>query len=182
MQDVALGKGWDVVKATALLQDAIAFEPDYYYFYRMHAFYLLPKWNGKEGDSEKFIAAAADRVGGQKGDILYFQVASYLLCHCSTDDLKAVSWPRMKKGFAALEQQDGISLQTLNEFAYLAVRKRDVIVANDALVRIGDDWSEDPWRTVRYFVSSRKWIQTVLPGAVREKNKRTRRRQTCKRL
>ena len=34
LQDVALGQGWDRSQAEALLHRAIAFEPDYYSYYR----------------------------------------------------------------------------------------------------------------------------------------------------
>ena len=40
MQRVALAESWDLARATALLDQAVAFEPDYYYYYRAHAGYL----------------------------------------------------------------------------------------------------------------------------------------------
>jgi Domain of unknown function (DUF4034) len=73
MQTVALAESWDLTRATQLLNQAIRFEPDYQYFYRNYANYLEPQWNGADGDSEAFVEEAADRVGGEKGDVLYFQ-------------------------------------------------------------------------------------------------------------
>ncbi len=169
MQQVAQGKGWSIAKATALLEDAIAFEPDYYYFYRMHANYLLPKWYGEQGDTEKFIEATAERIGGEQGDMVYFQVASFLTCHCSRDDLKNISWPRIQRGFAALEVQTGVSLDTLNEFTYLAVKEKDTIVADKMFARIGDNWSEEVWRTEAYFKSAKDWVGFEAPRAAHDK-------------
>lgn len=97
MQHVAFDKNWGLARESALLQEAVAFEPGYYYFYRMQAYYLEPKWYGEEGDAERFIAETADKVGGDKGDMLYFQVASYLVCHCGGENLKRLSWPRLQK-------------------------------------------------------------------------------------
>jgi len=37
MQRVALAESWGLAKATALLDQAVAFEPDYHYYYRAHA-------------------------------------------------------------------------------------------------------------------------------------------------
>lgn len=37
MQTVALAEGWSLTRTTALLDEALAFEPDYQYYYRDHA-------------------------------------------------------------------------------------------------------------------------------------------------
>jgi hypothetical protein len=54
MQQVALAQEWKPEQAAELFQQAVAFEPGYYYYYRMRANYLLPKWYGQEGDTEQF--------------------------------------------------------------------------------------------------------------------------------
>jgi hypothetical protein len=73
MQAVARGHSSDIEKAHALLLTAIEFEPGYYYYHHSYAEFILPKWNGEEGDSEKFAQESADRVGGAEGDILIFR-------------------------------------------------------------------------------------------------------------
>src|SRR5215472_490038 len=72
LQHVALGEGWNLRHETELFERAFAAEPEYYYFARAHAYYLLPKWHGEEGDSENFAREIADRVGGSAGNVLYF--------------------------------------------------------------------------------------------------------------
>src|SRR6266576_2453909 len=54
METVARGLGWGLPQATQLIERAIEFEPAYYSSYGMHATFLLPKWNGEEGDTAKF--------------------------------------------------------------------------------------------------------------------------------
>jgi hypothetical protein len=54
MQSVALGQGWDRRKVEELVERAIASEPGYYYYYRAHAYSLMPQWNGEDGDAAKF--------------------------------------------------------------------------------------------------------------------------------
>jgi hypothetical protein len=158
MQTVALAESWDLTRATQLLDQAVAFEPDYQYYYRNYANYLGPHWNGEEGDAEKFAEQAADRVGGVKGDVLYFQIATQLICHCSAEpNLKLLSWPRIQKGVGELEKQNGASLINLNLLAYMAVKENDSIIAHNAFLRIGDNWHKDIWRTEQYFDSSRSW-------------------------
>ncbi len=158
MQQVALAESWDLSRETALLAEAVAFAPDYYYYYRNHANYLKPQWSGAEGDAERFAAQTADRVGGPKGDILYFQIATEIICHCGAEpDLKLMSWPRIQTGVAQLEKQDGVSLVNLNLLAYMAIKEADSVFARDTFLRIGDDWDQESWRTRRYFDSSKDW-------------------------
>jgi Domain of unknown function (DUF4034) len=75
MQMVSINEGWSVTEARALFEEASKFEPEYYIYARDLAMYLLPKWSGEAGDTEKFVQEVADRIGGDKGDILYFQAS-----------------------------------------------------------------------------------------------------------
>ena len=161
MQRIALGQGWPREDAQALLIKAMKLDPTYFYIYRMFAVYVLPQWNGEEGDSEKFAAAAADRVGGEEGDILYFQLTSHLVtsaCRCVQ-----VSWPRVDKGFAALEKRYGTSLLNLNLYAFMAVQASQPAPAKEAFTRIGKQWDEHTWHTEESFATSRNWAAQYAP-------------------
>jgi hypothetical protein len=159
MQQVALGEGWDPVKAGELLQNAIRFEPGYYYYYRMHANFLLPKWFGEDGDSSKFAAESANRVGGKQGDVLYFWIAAQVVCVCGEPEFKRFSWPRIQKGFEEVEKQYGQSMTNLNLLALMAVKERDSTVADRAFQRIGNNWDEETWKREPYFQQSKEWAQ-----------------------
>ena len=163
MQQVAMAQQWDKPDAGHLLQQAIAFEPTYYAYYRRHADYLQPMWFGEEGEAATFAVQSADHVGGEQGDILYFQMASNI-CHCDEEPLvEQMSWPRIQKGFAALEKQNGPSLSNLNVLAYMAIKVADPAVAEDAFKRIGDRRDEDVFQGQRYFDESRTWTAQVAP-------------------
>lgn len=172
MQGVALGQGWDLPKETALFQEAVAFEPSYYYYYQRHANYLLPKWQGEEGDTAKFMEASAKQIGGDQGDILYFHIVRFLLCNCASDDLKDYSWPRIKNGYLALERETGVSLSELNEIACIAGREADFVFADQTFKRIGDDWDEHIWKTKAYFNSSKTRAKETAPGMLRDQAER----------
>jgi hypothetical protein len=75
MQDVALAQSWEPAARQALFEQAVKFEPAYYYYYRIYANSILPKWGGKDGEVSKFLQKAADQIGGDAGDNLYFRVA-----------------------------------------------------------------------------------------------------------
>lgn len=151
MQQIALGQGWDRAQAENLLETATAFAPDYYYYYRAFARYLMPQWNGENGEAANFAAEVADRIGGDAGDILYFQVASEITCACNQPEFMRLSWARLQKGHDLLEREYGVSLMNENYFAVMAVKNQDWSVADRAFKRIGDNWYIDVWFTHDYF-------------------------------
>lgn len=158
MQQVSEAEGWDLADEVALLNKATEFEPGYQYFARLHANYLLPKWYGEEGDTEKYVTETADKIGGEEGDVFYFQVSSFVLCGCSQEvQFKKMSWPRIQRGFAILDKRSGPSLELLNLMAYMAGKAADPVIADKAFARIGDNWNEDRWKTRAYFDSSKEW-------------------------
>jgi len=167
MQMVSVDQGWSVTEARALFEEANKFEPEYYTYARDLAYYLLPKWSGETGDTEKFVQEIADRIGGDRGDILYFQVAAadYVICGC--DDNPRLSWDRIKRGFEASEKHFGVSMQNLNRIAYLAsyFDERDPIYADKILTRIGDQWDVETWGSKEDFEKIRQWTSAVAPIA-----------------
>lgn len=159
MQAIALSQGWDKEQARELLEIAAASEPDYYHFYREYANFLQPKWYGEEGEVEAFAEDAADRMGGPKGDILYFEISSLVACQCDAQDdaMQNMSWARIKRGYAALEQTYGVSSLKRNRFASMAVKEKDREAAREALAEIGSDWDKDVWVSDARFLSAKNW-------------------------
>ena len=71
MQELVLHQDWETPARRALLEQAVKFEPEYYYYYRLFANSIQPKWGGEEGEVETFLQESSDRIGGDAGDILY---------------------------------------------------------------------------------------------------------------
>jgi hypothetical protein len=163
MQKVAQGQSWELPQATALFQQAVKFEPDYSYYYRIYANYLLPKWSGEDGDASRFAEQAANHVGGPAGDILYFQIAEAIACGCQEPEFSHFSWPRIQSGFAALEKKYGVSMFLVNSFALMAVNSQDWVAADAAFKRIGDNWSEEKWTTEAWFKQNRDTAAQAAP-------------------
>jgi len=84
MQSVAIAEGWEKSQARELLEKAVAFEPGYYHYYREYANFILPKWYGEEAEVEAFAEEVSNRVGGQEGVFLYFEIASVGTCQCDS--------------------------------------------------------------------------------------------------
>ncbi len=163
MQKVAQGQSWELPQATTLFEKAVKFEPEYSYYYRIYANSLLPKWSGEDGDAARFAEEAANRVGGQAGDILYFQIAEAIACGCQEPEFNHFSWPRIQSGFAVLEKKYGVSLFLVNSFALMAVNSQDWVAADAAFKRIGDNWSEEKWTTEAWFKQNRDTATQAAP-------------------
>jgi hypothetical protein len=85
MEQVTMAQSWTKAQARKLMEDAVAFEPEYYHAYRHYANYLQPKWVGQPGDSEAFGEEISNKVGGKEGQFLYFEIASLVMCQCDSD-------------------------------------------------------------------------------------------------
>jgi len=166
MQTVSLGSAEPDARR-ALFEQAVKFEPAYYYYYRSYAYSILPKWGGEKGEAEEFLKTAAYRSGGDAGDILYFRVAGILVCGCQNDQELNLSWPRIQKGFAAVERQDGPAVVNWNLLAHMAQSFDDAFVADKMFAKIGDQWSEDIWQTSSSFESAKQWAKQMGPMAAR---------------
>ena len=162
MQQIALGQSWEESDSAELFKQAIAFEPQYYYYLQKRAQYLQPKWNGEPGDSERFAKAQADKVGGGDGDILYFQTAAGITC-CNEPDLKDFSWSRLQKGYTALEKKYGASLNYTNVAALMALKANELDTADSMFKRIADNWDVDVWYTEDWFKQNRDFAEQMGP-------------------
>ncbi len=166
MQTVALAQGWNRHEADELLKDAVAFEPGYFYYYRAHAYYLLPKWHGEPGEAESFADRVSRKVGGEQGEVLYFEIAAELICGCNNEvDLQTMSWPRIQDGYATVARLYGASTYKLNQLAYMAVQMKDSEIAEEAFERIGENWNKSVWKTQNNFYQSRGLTGIASEGA-----------------
>jgi hypothetical protein len=162
MQQIALAEGWDKQQARELLDRATAFEPTYYHFYREYANFLLPKWYGEEGETQAFAEEVSKRVGDPNGSIIYFEIASQLACQCDKErnSLAGMSWPRVKQGYAELQQLYGTSNMKTNRFAYMSFLAEDKASARDTFSALGDSWNRSVWQSADNFESAKKWAST----------------------
>jgi len=153
-----LGGSKEMMAAT--FDKAFAFEPDYYYYDQVMAGALQEKWLGEKGDLAAFAEKAADRLGGDRGDIVYYEIARQINCNCGEDqDLHGLSFPRIKRGYIALEKQYGVSLDHLNKIAYLASVGGDPFYANEIFGRMQDNWDPDTWKSQSYFETAKAWAK-----------------------
>lgn len=160
MMTVGLAQSWDAKRVKENFERGVQFEPGYYYLYLQYSNYLLPKWDGNPGDASKFAKSSADRLGGDAGDPLYFQIATVLIKRGDGDfPIKEMDWARIQRGYQALAAQYGVDRRTKNQLAFMAYKYRDVNVSRQQFALIGDDWARGVWRDRKFFDRARDWSQ-----------------------
>jgi hypothetical protein len=118
---VALGLGMERREYDALFRQALAEYPSYDGCYYMRAWFLLPRWYGKEGEWEADLKKSADQIGGDDGDVLYAKVVWDMQgFHENVFTENKLSWSRVDKGFEIMEQRFPDSLQPKSASAFLA--------------------------------------------------------------
>lgn len=160
MLTIGMGQSWEMDEYNKVFEEAIAFEPAYHYFYGDKAEYLLPRWHGEPGDWERFADEMSKRLGGKLGSIIYYQIAMDVVdCYKDREFVTEtkVSWPRIKQGFADLEERDGASARAMNLLCRLAGQAEDKPFTQELLKRIGDNWDPETWGTKEYFEHYKAW-------------------------
>lgn len=159
MQNVARAEGWSRSDEKDLFDQAISFEPAYYYFYQNHAEFLLPKWYGAEGETQSFINAVTAGVPEPDGSMLYFELTNTVACQCDPDrdTLTDISWSKAKDGYANIERLYGTVNIKNNRYAYMAYMSRDKVAAQPVFALIGDDPDHSVWHDQTAFDTAKVW-------------------------
>ena len=111
-----------------VFNNAIQEWPDYTPFYFQRANFLLPRWYGSEGEPEKDMEHLADKIGGEKGDMVYAQIIWDLNGFVYSTNYfgeYGFSWSRANKGIEAIEKNYPDSISAINEGAHLAMLAGD---------------------------------------------------------
>ena len=118
----ALGLHANRLQYDGIYDEATKTEPDYAAYHFNRAVYLLPRWYGVEGEWERDLTAAADKVGGEDGDMLYAQVVWNMNQSYSLNPFPngTLSWKRADNGFEIIEKRFPDAPEARIERAYLA--------------------------------------------------------------
>lgn len=161
MQDVAKDEGWDQPDARELMDQAVAFEPDFFAYYKNYSIYLLPQWHGNPGDIRALAEEAASKYPEPQGSMLYARIMSTLTCYCGQEpeELRAADWQKLQLGFANIEKAYGLAEINANRLAEMAFVFGDKPVAREAFSRITQR-SDDIWVAEKYFQCAKDWANT----------------------
>ena len=140
---LAQAQGWDKAFTRDVLDQAVAFEPDYYHFYRLYSLYILPQWYGEPGEIRRLADEVSSQRGEPNGSIFYFQIMTQFACYCRQDleeELPHMSYPKLMQGYIALSQQYGTDNLLANRFAVMAWAFNDKASVREAFTHI--KWRE----------------------------------------
>jgi hypothetical protein len=157
---VGLAQGWDANRMEEIFNRAVQFEPDFPYFYKQRANYLLPKWYGKPGDAVEFAKNAADHLGSDTGDMIYWEIATVIIKRGNGNldpFVKAMDWQRIQRGYQMMRSQFGPNNGQQNQLAFMAYKFNDPAVAQQQFASINNDWSLGVWRDRNFFEKVRDW-------------------------
>jgi hypothetical protein len=143
----------------SLFNAAVAGEPSYEAYYERKAYYLLPRWHGREGEWQHWADQVADRIGGQEGDAMYARIVWLLAEYHDTDMFKdgGVSWERTSRGYQYLTRTYPNSLELQSQYALLATWVEDRSHARAMFERIGPRVEPTVWSSRDGFVQWRDW-------------------------
>lgn len=148
MQTIALGQEWSREEYEKLFKNAVAQEPLFSGYYTAKAYYLLPRWYGQEGEWETFATQSADQIGGAEGDAMYYYIVSSkreFFSYSKFFKNPRISWPRMKRGFSAIERLYGMNNKMLNDYCRATGAACDRAEALVVLDRLGRNLDMDVW-------------------------------------
>lgn len=139
-----------------LVDEGTRLFPRYHELPIAHAYYLLPRWYGEQGEWESYAARAADRVGGTEGDILYARIiwdfAKYPTFFKEVMAESKVSWSREKRGWAALFKRYPDNLRVATRYAMRASQNGDLVTARGLFQKvIKNRVADDIWRSEEEF-------------------------------
>lgn len=160
MQSVALGQSWDLARYDQLFTEAINFEPKYFAYYVAKAHYLLPRWNGEEGEWEAFAEETRLKVGGKEGASLYYRIAISKLNYYKPEEFfnkTDISWLLLRDGYLATEELYGRHFDQLHTISKLAFWAQDRESLKVLLEKIGNDVEPECWPSMKAFQEFKDW-------------------------
>jgi hypothetical protein len=155
---VAHNEGWDKAHFRELFDQAIAFEPNYYHYYRAYANYIAPQWYGEPGELMEFAEEVSGKLPEPNSSMTYFQVMSSFACYCeeSMKELPKIDYPKYRQGYKNVTRFYGASNLNANRAGFVAVIFRDQEAAHDAFTDIKQMDSEI-WYTQQIFDGASAW-------------------------
>ena len=159
---VAHNEGWDKAHFRELFDQALAFEPNYYHYYRAYANYILPQWYGEPGELRDFAEEVSSKIPEPNASMVYFQVMSSDACYCqeAMQDLQKIDYPKFRRGYTNVTRIFGVSDLNANRFAFVAAMFKDQESAHEAFANIR---KMDPeiWYTQQIFDAASAWANAL---------------------
>jgi hypothetical protein len=143
---VALGEGWKPEDFLAMMNEGTAIDPKAPKLYSDVCIYLLPRWYGSNEQIVDYATAAANKMGGDEGDILYARIARGLLPYGGGIEIfkdTGFSWPRVRHGMEIICTRYPQSTFMANWFARFARCAEDKATCRLLLDHLGSHATDE---------------------------------------
>ncbi len=160
-QGLALLTDWDRQQYDQFADEGIRLFPAYHDLHFTRVLYLLPRWNGDEGEWQQYVNRVADQIGGRAGDVFYARVFWSLQSVGSLGKFHEdpqLSWARVDKGYKTLMQRYPKSFGVVSSYTLEAVyfgKRAEVKTLMQR--RIRNRAALDIWTTKDYFIKCLTW-------------------------
>ena len=170
MLSVGLALSWRKTRYNEVLEEGFQLAPTYYHLPRQTTTtYLLPQWHGEPGDIAKLVNTLSERVGGDEGSILYYELSATLWPTYSNQMWAKTGLDpnRAKAGYETLKRVYGVDLYRKNlcmamSLSMMSGGTPDPNLLEEAVNAVGDDWDERVWGTRERFDERRKMMRTTI--------------------
>jgi hypothetical protein len=159
-QELALHEGYSIDDYNKIFSTAVRNYPGVSQYYFSKAYYVLPRWYGKEGDWEAFANESADKIGGDEGDILYARIVWNMRQRHVYGNIyqeSKASWKRANRGFALLHQRFPDSISLKSEYCLEASLNDDKEVVKKLMLELGYRYVDSIWDFPDRFAATRDW-------------------------
>ncbi len=153
-------KGVDRDNFDSITQEGLKKYPQFTGFHVNTANYLMDRWYGQHGDWQAYATAAANKLGGNEGDILYARLVWYMAKMANADtasEFGSFDWPRAKRGFELLlPQPEGHAAAA--PYAVAAWKQRDRATLKHLMGQVlGNRVDFAVWTNKAQFKKARMW-------------------------
>jgi hypothetical protein len=167
MSRIALGEGWKPEDFLALMNEGVLIDPKASKLPSDVCTYLLPRWYGSNEQLLDYATAAADRVGGDDGDVLYARIAQGVLPYGGGVEIfkdVGFSWPRVRHGMEIICTQYPQSTFMANWFCRLARSAEDKATCQVLLDHLGSHATDEftlgsvpVWEDEGFLTETKAW-------------------------
>jgi len=153
MIQAANWSGYSESAVEAIIQKAVAAEPEYWPIYFAATDYFSPKWHGSAEKIESFARKSADKVGGPDVDALYTRIYWW-----AADNYFERQFFKSKADCARVLRGIDVIMQkypdqwNINNFARFAVSCGAGQKAEYLFSIIGDDFDLEAWESANNFI------------------------------
>lgn len=165
----------DRTSQNKIYEEAIAYEPEYQYFYTTKAVNLMERWGGLPGEWEAFADKVKADIGGKRGLQLYYRMVSEVLGHKDEylDFKHRASWEDAREGFRLINADYGVTRTQLNDFAHLTQKISDPEGMCPTFEQLKDEKNFDPdsWKDRESFEKNKKLAQQLCELVTAQKAK-----------